>query len=76
MSDIKLKPCPFCGVVPQIRWEPWAEISSDAGIYKLDARHREGCFIRAINGMNPTGGSSSSNKEHLIETWNRRVEHE
>ena len=74
MSETKLKPCPFCGVVPTIRWEPWPEISEDSGIYNLEAEHKPDCFIRLINGMNMFGRSSSMNKEWLLETWNNRHE--
>lgn len=70
----KLKPCPFCGVVPKIYWESWPEISENSGIYHLEAEHKPNCFIRHINGMNPTGQSSASNKEWLLETWNNRYE--
>lgn len=74
MSERRIKPCPFCGVVPKIYWQPWTEISENCGIYHLEAEHKSNCFIRHINGMNLTGQSSASNKEWLLETWNNRYE--
>lgn len=73
MQEIELKPCPFCGVVPTIRWEEWKDISKTAGIYVLEAKHRERCFLRLMNGMNDSGKMSSNNLRLLEETWNERI---
>lgn len=67
-----LKPCPFCGVVPTLEWEEWKEISETAGVYVLEANHREQCFFRMMNGMNSVGRMSSSNLRRLEEVWNDR----
>ncbi len=69
----KLKPCPFCGAVPRLYWEPWKEISPTCGIYVLEAEHKDSCYISHINGMNLTGRTSASNKKCLIDWWNRRA---
>ena len=68
-----LKPCPFCGVIPRLYWNPWPEISENAGAYILEAEHRPGCFIRSMNGMNKNGRMSAFNDKCLIEAWNRRA---
>ena len=68
-----LKPCPFCGVIPRIYWEPWLEISETAGCYVLEANHNSGCFIPSMNGMNKSGKMSAFNDKCLIEAWNRRA---
>ena len=74
MSEkITLKPCPFCGVTPEIYWESWEEISPSSGAWVLEANHKNGCFIRAINGRNLTGRTTSFNKEFLTDVWNRRT---
>ena len=70
----ELKPCPFCGAVPVIEWEAWKEISETSGIYVLQANHRTGCFIRAMNGTNATARMSASCKGVLQKTWNRRID--
>lgn len=75
MSDV-LKPCPFCGAIPDIFWEPWREISEDAGAYVLEANHTHECFIVRMNGMNFRGRMTSFNKDSLIDAWNRRVDNE
>ena len=69
----ELKPCPFCGAVPRLYWEPWKEISPTCGIYVLEADHKDSCYISHINGMNLTGRTSASNKKCLIDWWNRRA---
>lgn len=71
--DDKLKPCPFCGIVPRLYWESWKEISETSGIYVLEADHRKGCFIRSMNGTSRKGRMSSCNKKSLIEAWSRRT---
>ncbi len=71
-----LKPCPFCGVVPRIYWEPWKDISETAGIYVLEANHKNECYIPSICGMNATGMCISKNETALINTWNRRFNEE
>lgn len=70
----ELKPCPFCGAIPQLYWEPWKEISEMAGTFILEADHHEDCFIRNMNGLNITGRMSSGNKERIINAWNRRAD--
>ena len=70
----ELKPCPYCGVTPKIRWEQWREISETSGAYVLDANHRYGCFFRSMNGTNYCGRMSAFNEKCLVEAWNRRVE--
>lgn len=69
----ELKPCPFCGVVPTLKWESWTEISPDSGCYVISAEHRISCYISHINGMNTTGRISAFNKECLIDYWNTRI---
>ena len=71
MSD--LKPCPFCGVIPTVKWDAWKEISPKSGCYHLEANHTKDCYILHMNGMNLTGRSSAFNKECLIDWWNRRA---
>lgn len=73
MTAPELKPCPFCGAIPRLYWEPWNEISSDSGIYVLEADHKTSCYIRHINGLNLTGRTSAFNKECLVDWWNRRA---
>lgn len=76
---MELKPCPWCGVIPTIKWVEWKDISPDSpdcGIYRLEADHLDGCYIRMINGMNLTGQASSGRKERLADAWNRRVNDE
>ena len=70
---MELKPCPWCGAIPTIKWVEWKEISPDCGIYRLEADHLDGCYIRMINGMNLTGQASSNSKERLADAWNRRT---
>ena len=70
---MELKPCPFCGVTPTLVWEPWKEISDKSGAYVLEANHKQGCFIRAMNGTNKTGRMTAFNKKCLEEAWNRRA---
>ena len=69
----ELKPCPFCGVIPNLWWDAWEEISPESGCYHLEANHTEDCYITHMNGMNSTGRTSASNKECLIDWWNRRM---
>ena len=71
---VDLKPCPFCGVVPNIKWETWDDVGENAGVYHLEAPHRSGCFIRAMNGTNYMGQMSSFNITSLVEAWNRRAD--
>lgn len=70
----ELKPCPFCGVVPTIEWEPWEEISKTAGIFNLEANHTPDCFLHQMNGLNIKGRMSAFNKTVLILAWNRRID--
>ena len=70
----ELKPCPFCGVVPRIKWEAWEYIGENAGVYVLEAPHGRGCFIRAMDGGNYMGQMSSLNITSLVEAWNRRAD--
>ena len=72
----ELKPCPFCGVIPTVKWDAWEEISPKSGCYHLEANHTKDCYILHMNGTNSTGQSSAFNKECLIDWWNRRAEHE
>lgn len=74
MTEIKLKPCPFCGVVPKIEWEPWKEISETSGIYKLTAEHKRSCFLALMDGFYCNGMMSAFCKNVLEEAWNRRVD--
>lgn len=69
----KLKPCPFCGAIPTIRWEKWREISETSGCYVLDAPHEMGCFIRSMDGMNTLGQAHSFYKDGLVARWNTRM---
>lgn len=69
----ELKPCPFCGVIPKLWWDAWVEISPESGCYHLEANHIRDCYITHMNGMNITGRASASNKEYLIDWWNRRI---
>lgn len=71
---VELKPCPFCGVVPTIEWEPWKEISKTAGVFVLEANHKSSCFIYQMNGLNTKGRMSAFNKTVLIDAWNRRAD--
>lgn len=70
----ELKPCPFCGVTPTIEWDAWEDISPTSGVFVLEANHKSGCFIRAMNGFNSTGRMSAYNKTVLKDAWNRRVD--
>lgn len=69
----KLKPCPFCGVVPAINWEAWKEISPKSGAYVLEANHYDWCFLRKMNGTNYKGRMTAFNEDALVEAWNRRA---
>lgn len=69
-----LKPCPFCGVMPHIYWEAWKDISPDAGVWKLEANHKDSCYITHINGTNISGRSSARRLSQLVEWWNHREE--
>ena len=69
---MELKPCPWCGVIPTIKWEEWKEISPTCGVYRLEAEHLSGCYIRSMNGMNLTGAMIGNSEEYLAEIWNRR----
>lgn len=69
-----LKPCPFCGAVPTIRWEKWEEISDTSGIYVLEAFHKHGCYIRHMDGLDRKGTTHSPYKDVLINRWNTRIE--
>lgn len=71
---MELRPCPFCGVIPTIRWEEWKEISDTSGAYVLEAPHRDVCFINRMNGTNNTGRKTAFNKQVLIDSWNYRWE--
>jgi hypothetical protein len=68
----ELKPCPFCGAIPTIEYEP--DISHNSGIYRLSAKHDNTCFIRKMNGMNKYGEMSDRNKDIIVSAWNRRAE--
>lgn len=70
----ELKPCPFCGVMPHIYWEAWTDISPDAGVWKLEANHKDSCYITHINGTNISGRSSARRLSQLVEWWNHREE--
>ena len=72
MADEILKPCPFCGVKPRLYWEAWKDISPDAGVWKLEANHKDSCYITHINGMNTTGRSCAGRMSRLVEWWNHR----
>ena len=72
----KLKPCPFCGAIPVIVWEPHPANSQTNGMYRLSAKHDNTCFIRQMNGMNKYGEMSDRNKDIIVATWNRRVDGE
>lgn len=74
--NINLKPCPFCGVKPTIRWESWKEISPNSGCYVLEANHTNDCFIMHMNGTNKTGRISSFNAKCIVDWWNRRASEE
>ena len=74
MTTPKLKPCPFCGVTPHIYWEAWKDISPDAGVWKLEANHKDSCYITHINGTNISGRSSAKGLSQLVEWWNHREE--
>ena len=69
----ELKPCPFCGEIPTIKWESWKEISPDSGIYVLECHHKNECYIPHINGLNVTGRTIANSKQVLIDWWNRRI---
>lgn len=72
MGEVKLKPCPFCGAIPRLYWEPWKEISPTSGCYVLEADHTDKCYILHMNGTNSTGRTSAFNTECLIRYWNHR----
>ena len=74
MTTYELKPCPFCGVMPHIYWEAWKDISPDAGVWKLEANHKDSCYITHINGTNISGRSSARRLSQLVEWWNHREE--
>lgn len=73
LQETNLKPCPFCGAVPTIKWEAWKEISPTCGIWVLEAEHRNGCYIRFMNGTNSTGQACGTNKQRLADAWNKRA---
>ena len=78
----ELKPCPFCGVYPTLicditdwKGEP-VYAPNEKGYrptsYFLKAQHKDGCFIRHMNGMNSEGRIDAFNWQCLVEFWNRR----
>ena len=72
MADEILKPCPFCGVKPRLYWKAWKDVSPDAGVWELEANHKDSCYITHINGMNITGRSCAGCMSRLVEWWNHR----
>ena len=82
MSE-ELKPCPFCGVIPILYcditdWKGKPVYKANENGYRpteywLKAKHKQGCFIRSMNGTNLEGEIIASNSEILIELWNRRA---
>lgn len=80
----KLKPCPFCGVIPVLYCDltDWRGIPrykpNEKGYrptsYVLQAEHKKQCYIRGMDGMNLSGRSTASNWQCLVEWWNRRAD--
>jgi len=81
-EQTNLRPCPFCGAVPTIYcdltdWRGRAVYQKYANEYRptsyiLKANHRDGCYIRSMNGTNSEGKTTSCNWQSLVEKWNRR----
>lgn len=84
MSETRLKPCPFCGVIPILlcdltdwKGDPVYKPNENGYrpvTYRLSAEHRNDCFIRLMNGTNTCGEIIASNSKFVIETWNRRAD--
>ena len=70
----ELKPCPFCGAIPVVKWEPWKEISEDCGVFALNVTHERNCFFSRMCGLNMETRMIADDEETLIETWNTRKE--
>lgn len=74
MSDVKLKPCPFCGnpkpYLHQVKYEKtlWIIMCRDCHSEFTVGRKR-----RLVNGRTYTG-ELLSNRDDVINAWNRRAE--
>lgn len=76
MTEINLKPCPFCG-------NEKIEISNENdvnGLDEFDSNYSENPYFLAccsvyVNGCGATGGCASTEQE-AADKWNRRVEND
>lgn len=73
MSEIKLKPCPFCGGEAKIEWETWADIAPTIGVYRLSVNHFTDCMFVRMNGMNHQSEMIGHSEEQLARVWNKRA---
>lgn len=74
MSEIKLKPCPFCGnpelLLHQTEYEKTLWVIMCSGCHSKFTVERE---RQLFNGRTYTG-RLLSNRDNLINTWNRRAD--
>ena len=67
------RPCPFCGAIPTIEWEPEKGVKDRTPqlICVLVVKHSRRCFITGrLNNGNPLMVVSSLNQKKLLEQWN------
>lgn len=73
MSNIELKPCPFCGnpdlLLHQTEYEKTLWVIMCSGCHSEFTVERE---RQLVNGRTYTG-RLLSNRDNLINTWNRRI---
>lgn len=67
MSEIKLKPCPFCGCQVEMRQEVYSGGEKEWCIYGW---HSSKCLFETTS----TLSLALTNKRKLAEAWNRRAD--